>query len=137
MDRRAFLAAGAVATAAAATSASAEEAAEAPPSYDLSAVGLPVVIDDRIRNYVFVRLKLHLEAGQDPTAIREKDPHIRDSLVRMGHRSPFTVPGEANRLNGAAIAGHAMAACIRVYGRGVVARVEVLSQQPQRSVRAS
>lgn len=135
MDRRAFLAAGAVA--ATASKVRAEEAPEALPNHELSPVGLPVVIDDRIRNYVFVRLTLHLSEGQDATAIREKDAHIRDSLVRMAHRRPFTLPGEANRLNAGAMAGHAMAACIRVYGRGVVSRVEVTSQQPQRTVRAT
>lgn len=134
MDRRAFLAAGAL-VATAATSARAEEAADGPANYDMTAVGLPVVIDDRVRNYVFVRLRLHLAEGQDPMDLRDKDPHLRDSLVRMAHRQPFTLPGEANRLSPGPIAGHVMAAAIRVCGRGVVTRVEVLSQQPQRQVR--
>jgi hypothetical protein len=135
MDRRAFLAAGALA--AAATSArAAEEPADGPPTYDLVPVGLPVVIDDRIRNYVFVRLRLHLAAGEDPMVVREKDPHLRDSLVRMAHRQPFTLPGEANRLSPGPIAGHVMATAVRVCGRGVVTRVEVVSQQPQRQVRS-
>ena len=134
MDRRAFLAAGALA--AAATSARAEEEAGGPTTYDLTAVGLPVVIDDRIRNYVFVRLRLHLAEGQDPISLREKDPHLRDSLVRMAHRRPFTIPGEANRLSPGPMAGHVMAAAVRVCGRGVVLRVEVLTQQAQRQVRA-
>lgn len=134
MDRRAFLAAGALV--AAASSARAEEAAEAPAHYDMTPVGLPVVLDDRVRNYVFVRLRLHLAQGHDPMSLREKDPHLRDSLVRMAHRHPFTLPGEANRLSPGPIAGHVMATAIRVCGRGVVTRVEVLSQQPQRQVRA-
>lgn len=133
MDRRAFLAAATLA-AASSTAARAEDAPEEAPTYELAVVGLPVVIDDRIRNYIFVRLLLHLADGQDPTAIREMEPHIRDSVVRMGHRRPFSIPGEANRLNAGAIAGHAMAACNRVYGRGVVRRVEVTEQQPQRRV---
>lgn len=134
MDRRAFLAAGALA--ATATGVRAEEEAGGPETYDMTAVGLPVVIDDRIRNYVFVRLRLHLAEGQDPLSVREKDPHLRDSLVRMAHRQPFTLPGEANRLSPGPMAGHVMATAVRVCGRGVVTRVEVLSQQPQRQVRA-
>jgi hypothetical protein len=49
---------------------------------------------------------------------------------------PFTLPGEANRLSPGPIAGHVMATAVRVCGRGVVTRVEVVSQQPQRQVRS-
>lgn len=136
MDRRAFLTVGLVAATASATPAKASEEAEpsGPGSYDLTVVGLPVVVDDRIRNYIYVRLKLHVAAGTEPMSLREKDPHIRDSLVRMAHRRPFTVAGEMNRLNAAAMAGHVMATAIRVCGRGVITRVEVTEQQPQRLV---
>jgi len=138
MDRRALLTAGLVATSAALASPSqASEPAESggPESYDLTVVGLPVVTDDRVRNYIYVRLRLHVAAGTEAISLRNKDPHVRDSLVRMAHRHPFTVPGQMNRLNGAAMAGHVMATAIRVYGRGVVTRVEVIEQQPQRLVR--
>ncbi|HRH19179.1 MAG TPA: hypothetical protein PLE81_00915 [Brevundimonas sp.] len=138
MDRRALLTAGLVATTAAlASPAGASEPAEAsgPESYDLTVVGLPVVSDERVRNYIYVRLRLHVAPGTDAISLRDKDPHVRDSLVRMAHRRPFSVPGEMNRLNGAAMAGHVMATAIRVYGRGVVTRVEVIEQQPQRLVR--
>ena len=136
MDRRAFLTVGLVAATASAAPAKASEEAEpsGPGSYDLTVVGLPVVVDDRIRNYIYVRLKLHVAAGTEPMSLREKDPHIRDSLVRMAHRRPFTVAGEMNRLNAAAMAGHVMATAIRVCGRGVITRVEVTEQQPQRLV---
>lgn len=136
MDRRAFLTAGALAATATTAKAAEEAAPDAPATYDLTVMGLPVVVNDRIRNYIFVRLKLHLAAGHDPMSLREKDPHIRDSVIRMAHRQPFTIEGEANRLNGAAIAGHAMAAAIRLCGRGVVTRVETVDQQPQRRVRS-
>ncbi|WP_282009343.1 hypothetical protein [Brevundimonas aveniformis] len=136
MDRRAFLTVGLVAATASAAPAKAAEEAESsgPGSYDLTVVGLPVVVDDRIRNYIYVRLKLYVAAGTEPMSLREKDPHIRDSLVRMAHRRPFTVAGEMNRLNAAAMAGHVMATAIRVCGRGVITRVEVTEQQPQRLV---
>lgn len=136
MDRRTLLAAGLLA--ATASTAAAEEAADTgPETYDLTVVGLPVIIDERIRNYVFVRLRLHLAAGHDPAEVREKDPHLRDSLVRMAHRQSLALPGEANRLSPGPIAGHVMAAAIRVCGRGVVTRVEVISQDPQRRVSAA
>ena len=133
MDRRALLTAGALAAVATGARAS-EEEPSGPGYYDLTFVGLPVVDGDRIRNYIFVRMRLYVAAGHDPMSLRAKDPHIRDSLVRMAHRQPFTVAGERNQLNAAAMAGHVMATCIRVYGRGVVDRVEVVGQRPQRRV---
>lgn len=133
MDRRALLTAGAFVAVASRARAS-EEEPSGPENYDLTIVGLPVIDGDRIRNYIFVRVRLHVAAGTDPMSLRPKDPHIRDSLVRMAHRRPFTIEGERNRLNGAAIAGHVMATAIRVCGRGVVTRVEVTGQQPQRRV---
>lgn len=135
MDRRAFLTAGVLAAASTSAKASEEPASDGPESFDLTVVGLPVVVNERIRNYVYVRLKLYVAAGTEPMSLRDKDPHIRDSLVRMGHRRPFTVEGDSNRLNAGAMAGHVMATAIRVCGRGVVTRVEVISQQPQRLVR--
>lgn len=138
MDRRAFLSAGLIATAATAVTpaqASEPEANEGPAAYDLTVVGLPVVADNRICNYVYVRLRLVVAPGVDAISLRNKDAHVRDSLVRMAHRRPFSVPGELNRLNPGAMTGHAMAAAMRIYGRGVVTRVEMIEQQPQRLVR--
>ena len=135
MDRRAFLTAGLVAATATHAKASEEPESDGPGSYDLTVVGLPVVVDDRIRNYIYVRLKLYVAAGTEPMSLRDEDPHIRDSLVRMAHRRPFTLPGELNRLNAGAMAGHVMATAARVCGRGIVTRVEVIGQQPQRNAR--
>lgn len=134
MDRRALLTAGALVAVATRAHAAEEEEPSGPGHYDLTVVGLPVIETNRIRNYIFVRLRLHVAAGHDPMSLRGKDPHIRDSLVRMAHRSPFTVAGERNRLNAGAMAGHVMATAMRVCGRGVVTRVEVIGQQPQRRV---
>ena len=135
MDRRAFLTAGLVAAAATSAQAAEEAESDGPGAYDLTVVGLPVVVNERIINYIYVRLRLHVAVGTEPMSLRDKDPHIRDSLVRMGHRRPFTIDSDRNRLNGAAMAGHVMATAIRVCGRGVVTRVEVIGQQPQRLVR--
>ena len=134
MDRRAFLASGLIVAAASGARASEAEESDGPGAYDLTVVGLPVITEDRVRNYIYVRLRLHVSVGTEPMSLREKDPHIRDSLVRMAHRRPFTVSGNLNRLNAGAMAGHVMATAIRVCGRGVVSRVEVIGQEPQRLV---
>lgn len=108
-----------------------ESPAEAP-SLDLAALGLPVIAGGRVRNYVFVNIRLHLAAGADLARARSREPYFRDALVRAGHRSPFTLADDWNRLDGEAIARSIMAAAPGLAGAGVVRRAEIVSQTPQR-----
>ena len=71
MRRRTLIAAGTVAAlTGAASNASAQSHGGGgdtpPPSLNISGVGLPVITGGRLRNYVFVTLRLHLGAGQTP-----------------------------------------------------------------------
>lgn len=104
----------------------------AAPTLNLAALGLPVIADGRVRNYVFVNIRLHLAAGADPVRVRAKEPYFRDALVRAGHRTPFTVADDWTVLDGDAIVRSVMAAAPGLAGAGVVRRVEVVSQTPQR-----
>lgn len=104
----------------------------APPAMSIAGVGLPVIVDGRLRNYVFVTLRLHLGAGQTPQSLRAREPWFRDALVRAGHRTPFVVADDWTRLDERALSGALMAACARIAGRGAVTRVEVVGQSPRR-----
>src|ERR1700683_725530 len=66
---------------------------------DLSPVPLPVVVGGRLVNYVFVYVRINLAPGGDTPRWRDKEPYFRDALVRLGHRTPFTVPGDYTRLD--------------------------------------
>lgn len=101
---------------------------------NLNGVGLPVISGGRVRNYVFLTLRLHLAAGQDPTRLRAKEPHFRDALVRAGHRTPFTVDTDWTRLNATAISAALMRAAPGIVGAGVVTRAEVVTQAARRQV---
>jgi hypothetical protein len=57
---------------------------------DLSPIALPIVLNNRLINYVFVQVRINLSASADAPKIREKEPWFRDALVRAGHRTPFT-----------------------------------------------
>ncbi|HAF81000.1 MAG TPA: hypothetical protein DCG66_08300, partial [Brevundimonas sp.] len=102
MDRRSFIAAGTVAlagSAAGSAAASSEKAAEGPATLGIAGVGLPVIADGRLRNYVFVSLRLMLGAGKTADQMRLKEAFFRDALVKAAHRTPFTVPGDWTRLD--------------------------------------
>lgn len=105
---------------------------EPPPSMNMTGLGLPVIAGGRIRNYVFVTLRLHLGRGRTPESLRAKEPYFRDALVRAGHRTPFILADDWSRLDAAALSASLIASADRIAGRGAIARVEVVSQSPRR-----
>ena len=134
MDRRTLISAGAVALASTATSAAASssESSAAPPALSIAGLGLPVIEDGRLRNYVFVSLRLVLGGGKTVEQMRPKEAFFRDALVKAAHRTPFTVPGDWTRLDERALSAAVMSAANAISGRGSVARVEVVAQNPRR-----
>lgn len=136
MQRRSFLQTGSVFLTALglATAAKANEPATAPASetFDMAGLGLPIIVDGRVRNYVFVALKLHLGAGQGQEALRAKEPYLRDALVRAGHATPFVLKDDWNRLDEAALCASVIRIAARLIGPGAVTRVEIVSQAARR-----
>lgn len=124
----------------AAATAGATRAEEASPerasnNFDMAQIALPVIADGMVRNYIFLRIRLRVAMGGDPTVLRPKEAFFRDHIVRAAHRTPFTRPDDWNRLNGRAIAESLLAAGDSIAGPRVVRRVEILSQLPRRTVR--
>lgn len=130
--------AGAAATAA---SASAGEPSAPKPvlPLEIAGIGLPVISEGRIRNYVFVTLRLTLGEGHTPDTMRAKVPYFRDALVRAAYRTPFLVANDWTRIDDAAVNTLLMAAAPALAEAGAVTRVEVAFQSPRRrtSVRAT
>lgn len=135
MDRRTLLALTAVSGAALAAGpvlAADKKAPEGAPTLNVAGVGLPVIEDGRIRNYVFVAIRLHLGAGKTPEQMRAKEPFIRDAIVKAAHRTPFTVSGDWSRLDERALTAALVRAGVAAGGRGSVTRAEIVSQTPRR-----
>ena len=101
-------------------------------SLGIAGVGLPIVTDGRIRNYIFVSLRLHLGGSATPESMRLKEPFLRDALVRAAHRTPFVVPDDWTRIDVAALSASLMRSAVAIAGRGAVTRVEIVSQAPRR-----
>ena len=134
MDRRTLIAASlALSAAARPAAASGPTGGEgAAPALGISGVGLPVIEGGRIRNYVFVSLRLHLGANKTPEQVRPKEAYFRDALVKAAHRTPFTVAGDATRLDAAAIVRELTRQAATIAGRGQIASIQVTSQTPRR-----
>ena len=81
----------AVIAAALAGPAAAEQAIKgANPTVLMTPVAMPVVVNGRLVNYVFVTIRLSLSPKADSVKLRAMEPYFRDALVRAGHRTPFT-----------------------------------------------
>ena len=98
----------------------------------LAGVGLPVIAGGRLRNYVFVTLRLYLGGSATPESMRPKEAFLRDALVRAGHRTPFTVADDWTVIDATAMSASLMRSAAAIAGRGSVIRVEVVSQSPRR-----
>ncbi|MFN3538019.1 MAG: hypothetical protein ACK4Y4_11270 [Brevundimonas sp.] len=134
MRRRDLIAAGTV-LAVSATAAAAAPSSDAPPeaaTLNLVPLGLPVITEGRLRNYVFVNLRMHLAGGHTAEAVRPHDPFIRDALVKAAHRVDFSAGGDWTLLNERVVTAAAMAAARVIAGDGVVTSFEVLNQAPRR-----
>lgn len=134
MQRRALIKAGAILTASTVAGAvqASEKAAPAAAVLNLPGMGLPVITDGRVRNYVFIVLKLHLGPAHTVEAVRAKEAHLRDALVRAGHRTPFVLPDTWVALDTTALSASLIRSASTLVGRGAVTRVEVVSQSPRR-----
>jgi hypothetical protein len=103
-------------------------------SVKISPVALPIVVNGRLANYVFVTVKVLLTPRADAMALRDKEPYFRDALVRAAHRTPFVLPNDYNRIDEGKLKAAMMREASAITGPGIVAGVEVVSQQAQHRI---
>lgn len=99
---------------------------------DLQPVALPIVVDGQLVNYVFVYVRLNLTAGADTSRWRTKEPFFRDMLVRIGHQTPFVVPGQYEKIDAAKLSASLTREAGAMTGPGVIRSIVVTSQVPSR-----
>jgi len=115
-------------------------AADAPPPPDdhsvkLSPLALPIVVEGRVLNYVFVTVKVDLRPSANAMALRDKEPVFRDALVRDAYRTPFVTPGNYNRLDEVKLKSVFFRDATVIAGAGQVVGIEVLNQTAQHFIR--
>jgi hypothetical protein len=93
---------------------------------DLAPVALPVAVDGRLVNYVFVYVRINLSASADMPKLRDKEPYFRDALVRAGHRTPFTRYDDYTRLDEGKLKAALYQAALAIGGPGTIASITLL-----------
>lgn len=138
--RQILLAAAALALTASAAQASGapkKEGAAAPSSQyvDITPVALPIVDGGRLMNYVFVQVRVNLAPSADAQKMREKEPFLRDALVRVSHRTPFTGKTDYMHIDEPALkAAVAREVGPLLGGARNIASIQIMSQQAKQRV---
>jgi flagellar basal body-associated protein FliL len=109
-----------------------EDDAQLSQQVELVPVAIPISYRDALVNYVYVRIRVHLFRPTDAPIIHVKEPYIRDRLVRTAAKTSFAVTGDLNRINSAAMEHMLFQTIEAMVGRGVVQRVEIYEQTPQK-----
>jgi hypothetical protein len=102
---------------------------------DMRPVGLPIIEDGQLLNYVFVNIRLNLNPRADVSRWRAKEPYFRDALVRMSHKTSFGAAGNPDAIDPKRLTAALSAAAAQITGPGVIQSVVVSSQTPSRHVR--
>jgi hypothetical protein len=101
---------------------------------DLQPLAMPVVVRGQLINYVFVYVRLNLTTGANVTRLREKEPYFRDALVRAGHRTPFVLAGDYQKVDEAKLTAAMLREAAAIAGPGQIRSAVVTSQAPQKRV---
>ena len=102
---------------------------------DLQPVGMPIVVNGELVNYVFVTVRLLLTPTADVLRWRAKEPYFRDALVRSGHETPFVLPSDYDKVDTAKLCATLLRQGQAITGPGVVRGVVVLTQTPSHRAR--
>lgn len=105
--------------------------AKADPVITLQPMALPIIVDGRLVNYVFVQLSITLKTGVPTTVFEGKEPILRDAVVREAHGRPFTRPDSNVALDEARLKASVLRETNGLIGPGKVALVTVVKQTPR------
>lgn len=102
------------------------------PSVRLASIGIPVMHDRQVVNYLFLSIRINLTMTAPEGKFREMEPMFRDALVRLAHRVSFGKPDRSDQLDEPKFKTAVTAEFSKITGPGMIKSVDVLSQSPKR-----
>ena len=103
---------------------------------DLAPVALPVIVNGRLANYVFAKVRIELTNSANLIKLRTREPYFRDALVRAAHRTPFTDPRDYNAIDAPSLQATLKRDVIALSSVQDIKAVTVLSQTPRNHLAA-
>ncbi|AAK23343.1 hypothetical protein CC_1362 [Caulobacter vibrioides CB15] len=104
------------------------------PTYKLGSMTIPIIANGRIVNYVFVAMTLKLTSGTEVESFKDKEPALRDAIVRAAHKTPFTRADTWKEVDGPRLTAFVLSQCAVLFGKGKVASVEIVKQIPRQQL---
>ena len=101
---------------------------------DLQPTPMPIVVKGELVNYVFVYVRLNLTGGANVARLRDKEPYFRDALVRAGHRTPFVLANDYQKVDEPRLTAAMLREALVIAGPGQIRSIAVTSQAPQKRV---
>ena len=108
--------------------------AEPDPTVKIQPFAVPIIENNRLINYIFVNLTLKMAHGVPVTAFADKEPQLRDAIVRAAHRTPFTRVDSYNEVDAAKLQTVVLREAVVLVGKGKVASVEITKQIARKQV---
>jgi flagellar basal body-associated protein FliL len=102
------------------------------PSVQLGAVAIPVTVDGRLANYIFLNIRIDLTITANEAKLREKEPYFRDALVRTAAKVSFAQAGKDYLLDEPRFKQVMAVEWAKITGPNVIKSIDVLSQSPKR-----
>ncbi len=95
---------------------------------DLQPMALPLQLDGRLANYVFVNLRLNLTASANTAQWRAKEPFFRDAVVRAAYRTALQPAPNNQKFADAPLTAAVLREAVAITGPGVVKSVTISAQ---------
>jgi flagellar basal body-associated protein FliL len=103
-----------------------------PQTYQVETVALPVIVNGKLLNYVFVSIRLDLMPEANANLVRDKEQFLRDDLVRVGHRTPFTRLDDYTRVDENKVKAELMRFSKTVIPPGTIKSIMITRQVSQK-----
>lgn len=101
---------------------------------DISPIPVPIIVEGRLINYVLVHVRVNLNPNVDTAKLRDKEPYLRDALVRSAHRSPLTDKTDYYRVDEALLKAAVARDVAPVIGARNITSVQITKQQSSQRV---
>jgi hypothetical protein len=100
----------------------------------LQSLALPIVVDGRLVNYVFVQLSMTLKPGVPAVVFEGKEPMLRDAIVREAYGKPFNRPDSYSAVDETRLKASILREIGGLIGPGKAALVRIDKQTPRNFV---
>jgi len=110
------------------------DAAPPEPKIKLQPIAIPIIVDGKLLNYIFVNLSLTLASAVPVTTMEGKEPFLRDAVVKAAHRTPFTAVDTYNEVDAEKLKLAVLREAASLVGKGKVASVEITKQLARRQI---